>query len=358
MEYPENLAYLHDKQIELLKNVRRQKVVFLDMNHWNWIRKVHINGTDNQEDKILYDKILSSRGNVIYPIEFGILMETLKQSDPVSFSKTIEVMDLLSDSVAIIPHDERQFVESWMYFGNPTRGKDPDFIRQYPVFTKATMIGGSKIPVIEKCGREWNRIAQKAFIDYVWDIGLRNFYDMVEFNIDGSAAAKIPKFDDLADMVNKFNEKYADVYASWEQLIDIEMQGAIDITRKHIESGMAYLYWKNSGRWPSPQEFKHEEGKGIQNFVYGLFKHGCLPTQFPYIQVSANIFASIRWNKTGKMTGNDQYDIGHATCALPYCDAFFTDKKTVFHITNGNTKLNQRYRCFVSAKLSDIYTVL
>lgn len=359
MEYPENLQYLYDKQITLLKYVRSKKVVFLDMNHWNWIRKMHILGPQNQDDAILFNRIMDARGKVIFPIEAGILMETLKQADPISFAKTIEVMDMLSDGIAIVPYDERQFIECYMFFDNPDKFNDNEFINKYPVFTRSTMINGSKIPIIKEYGRDWNIIAQKSFIDYLWGMQLGEMYKIAEFNIDGSAAKTVPRFDDLADSVNKFNEKYNDVFSSWEELIDIELQGTIDVGKKYLEYGIAYLVYKKTGMWPSYQEFNTvDKTMGPQNLIYGLFKRGELSTQFPFIQVSANMFASIRWNKSGKMTGNDQYDIVHSTCALPYCDAFFTDKKTVFHLTNGNVNLHKRYNCYISHKLSDIANIL
>ena len=353
-EYQSSLDFLTQKQAELTTSIASKKKIFLDMNHWIRLRNIQHNGPKSAEDQMVFDKILKSTDKCIYPIEFGLLMETTKQADPQSHMRTIDIFDTLSQGVAIIPHNERQFVESVWYFGNPSEVKNPGFIRQYPVFTKAALIAGSKLPVVREYGEEWNHRAQQAFLEHTWGMSLGDMMRSTEFNKDGKASERVPRFTDTADMVNEFNRKHANVFKSWEQLIDIEIQGAADYGKKYFDAAFAYLAFTHTGRWPLPGHVFQHNGMGLHNFVYGLFRRKLASTQFPFLNISAHLYASQRWNKSGKMTGNDHFDFNYATCALPYCDAFATDAKTHFHLTNAKTALDKVYGCHVFTSLVDL----
>ncbi|EAB6718436.1 hypothetical protein DUP91_29430, partial [Salmonella enterica subsp. enterica] len=69
--------------------------------------------------------------------------------------------------------------------------------------------------------------------------------------------------------------------------------------------------------------------------------------------ILASLHASLRWNKQQKLKGNDLWDFRHATAALAYCDAFFTEKPLKNMVTQSHVALDKLYDCRVIASVED-----
>jgi len=202
-------------------------------------------------------------------------------------------------------------------------------------------------------------VYKRQLVDRLWEKSLGESIDETGFNADGSMSGTVPRFHDLATKTNAFNQRHSDKYKTWNDLLDIELQGAVDVAKGYFECAVKYMYCKSKGepcRVDLGQQF--DNSGGMDKFVYSLFYHKMLTTQFPSIWIGANLFASLRWNKTERMQGGDHYDFAHATCALPYCDAFFTDRRTAHHITNSQTKLDVLYGCRVRSSLKDLPAIV
>lgn len=71
------------------------------------------------------------------------------------------------------------------------------------------------------------------------------------------------------------------------------------------------------------------------------------------MHIQACLHASVRWNKGRKLKGNDLSDFHHASAALAYCQAFFTERSLKTLISQTHLSLDKRYECQVIASVDE-----
>jgi len=71
------------------------------------------------------------------------------------------------------------------------------------------------------------------------------------------------------------------------------------------------------------------------------------------MHIQACLFASVRWNKSRKLNGNDLLDFHHAAAGLAYCQAFFTERSLKALVTQNHLALDKRYACRVIASVEE-----
>ena len=65
------------------------------------------------------------------------------------------------------------------------------------------------------------------------------------------------------------------------------------------------------------------------------------------------LYAAVRWNKKQQLEANDFFDFHHASAALGYCDALFTEKGLRAMVTRSDLGLDKRFNCFVTSKAEE-----
>ncbi|MCB1717533.1 MAG: hypothetical protein KDK05_20610, partial [Candidatus Competibacteraceae bacterium] len=78
-----------------------------------------------------------------------------------------------------------------------------------------------------------------------------------------------------------------------------------------------------------------------------------LTTELPSIKIPATIHACIRFDQRRRYKPNDIHDIGHATAALPYFDAFLTEHSLRHLLTREDLALDRLYGCTVISDPSE-----
>jgi hypothetical protein len=79
---------------------------------------------------------------------------------------------------------------------------------------------------------------------------------------------------------------------------------------------------------------------------------GRVTTYFPQYHIMGVIHATIRWMRRRHQV-NDLMDHQHATAALPYCNAFFTEHDLRDTLTRGPFHLDRAYGCDVISDPDD-----
>ena len=71
------------------------------------------------------------------------------------------------------------------------------------------------------------------------------------------------------------------------------------------------------------------------------------------IHIQSALHAGLRWNKGTKFVANHFFDFEHATAALAYCDAFFTEAFLANLINAGHLRLSELNGCRTTNRISE-----
>jgi hypothetical protein len=115
---------------------------------------------------------------------------------------------------------------------------------------------------------------------------------------------------------------------------------------------------QKTGNKVSQEERQNPEAGKVVNVIYNLFKLGKLGTFFPSFIVEAGLHDSVRNDLPRKYKTNDLSDFRHAKAALPYFDAFFTEKSLKNMVCASNLSLDKKYSCEVLCKPVEVLKYL
>lgn len=322
--------YIKRKRVELSHEIRKSKKIYLDTNYWILLRDAHTK--ENVDDRIvkllrLIESLVKS-GHAVCPISTDTFWEIQKQCDVDTLKATVKIIDDLSKGVAIISLPER-FNFELIYFVR-TRLKHPVYFPDEIIWTKIPYILGFVTPVSETLPPDIDKAIQKAFIDHMWVLNLKDMYKQL---LQGPTISP-PDYTALSKILNRNKYEHINDHISFKQLFLAEIAGILDIYKHDFESLMAYLYESETSNIVSKEEIiasKHSQY--LANIIYDMFSHNKITTEFPSLHVMAKIHAAARWDKKRQFKPNDLYDFHHAIDAIPYYDYFLTDH-SLRHLVN------------------------
>ena len=102
----------------------------------------------------------------------------------------------------------------------------------------------------------------------------------------------------------------------------------------------------------------HDES--VKLFIRRLireFSAGATSERFPYLEVMIGLHAVSR-RGSRLCEGNDLADVDHACAALPYCDAFLTEKGLTSRLTQSPLALDVKLGCKTMSKEGDVISYL
>ena len=190
---------------------------------------------------------------------------------------------------------------------------------------------------------------QKAFFDHLSSMSL---HEMVH-RIRDEHLRKRDQRDFVANM-NTGITSHSDELRSFQQAYAAEARGVVNelggiafdvlklVARDHgITAGQLAAADRAAGenRWKNVLLFALEQNRA----------RDVLRT----LHVSASLYASLRWNKGRQFRANDLWDFSHASAALAYCDAFFTERSLHTMVTERHVALDKLYACHVASDESD-----
>ena len=345
--------YLRSKCLDLSKAVNAKKIVYLDTKFWLIVRDVALgrSTTDGSED--FYHEIvkLSSEGRFIFPISEEVFLEITKQTDPDTLRQTVDLIDILSSGVSLINFEERLTLEI-KHFLRSMSGASV-YKCQEMVWTKLAYNMGFVTPSNQYIDPDMDKAIQKAFIDQMWIITLS---DIISF-LSEDAELCIPSMPKLSGKLNKGKFDHSHENNSFKKMFLSELYGSLDAYREVITTCLMDINEADIGNTLTEKESSDLE-KQLSNAIYHLFRLNKSKYFFPTFDVISGLHAAIRWDKNQKYQDNDIHDINHAASALPYCDAFFTDKRLAHLITQKATSYDRKYSCKVASSVSESLNAL
>jgi hypothetical protein len=337
-------SHLKNKQLDLARDIRAAKRVYLDTKFWLLLRDARLGRNAGSDTIALLDLLEAgaAKGKVVCPISADTYIEVFSQTDPVTLRACAKLIDDLSLGVAIIELTGRISLEVHQFVLRNIKGADAVHAMEELIWTKLAYVLGITTPVSESLPPGWDLAIQKAFLDQLWTTTIT---EMLE--VSGKTAGPLTKpFADISDELNRGKIEHHHENKSFKQLFLSELWGVLDLYKPHFGDIMTYIFEQDTGQDARADEAaKQEGGRMVANLIYNAFRLNRLTRELPSLWLGAGFHAAVRWDVKRKFEANDLPDFRHAVAAIPYCDFFLTERSLRHLVSDGNLRLETLYPC-------------
>lgn len=349
-------AYVRSRQLELATSLESKKAVYLDIKFWIILRDVVTGVREGAAEQKLLSLLREAvrRSLIFCPISDSTFTELLKKVDLRSRQVTADLIDELSLGITLIPYDLRAGTEL-AHFLHSARSPNAIYPLEHLVWTKLAYVMGFIYPRGTSLRPAQELAVQKMFFDHMWTISMREMVDRI-----GDHALPDPqRFEALARTLNQLNVRHSEELRTFAQTYDNEVHGILDafmnVSIDILEQMMGMDFGEEH---PLSSEQREEERKQLHNLLFAAFKTDATKQALRTLHILATLHAAIRWNRQQRLKANDFLDFQHATAALGYCDAFFTERSLRSLVTASHIALDQRHGCHVGASVEDAVSYL
>lgn len=336
-------------QIDLGRRLADRKKVYLDTCFWIIARDVFL-GVRNDTpavDLLTHLRRGVTNGQLVCPISHSLFLELFKQPYmPERRIGTAKVIDELSLGVSIVPPPVVMGTEIHRFLLE-TKGDVELHPIQELIWTKVAYVLGDQYPSLPDLSQADELEIQEHFFDHLWDKSLAEIVEVI-----GGEAPLRNEFQELSERTNRQNAAHKDELRSFAQTYDIELRGVVELAGDIAADVICELAQKEAGHdlFPTYDE-RASTVNMCRNILYHALKKPDTKSALRSIHIGASIHAGMRWDKKRQFKPNDYYDFEHATVALGYCDAFFTEKPLHYLVTRPQLDLENVNGCEV---VSDI----
>ncbi len=342
--------HVRRKQIELAESIAHRVKIYLDTNFWIQLRKANAGAGPAEANHLLQAlRRAVASGNAICPLSEGAFIELLKQHDLLTRQRTAALMDELSMGVTLI-EPERRMATEIAHFIHDKIGHGPLDPLDNLVWCKVAFVLGVLHPVIEGIAHDLTLALQKGVLDEMWDMSLGQ---MVE-TLDPLPVPSFLDFDAIAARLNTDIAAHASELRSFAQAYKAEVRGIVDLIG-HIAGEVVHTIGRRQGVIAADEPLALDPFalKQWKNLLALALKKDKAQHDMRSLHLQASLHASHRWNKGRKLDGNDLLDFAHATAALAYCDAFFTERPLCTMIQQNHIGLVSLYGRTVCTSLAE-----
>jgi hypothetical protein len=156
-----------------------------------------------------------------------------------------------------------------------------------------------------------------------------------------------------AVMLNEAKQDPKNLFKSYQATYWSEVRGSLDAYMDVLGEIGLYLF-ERAGGDPSrvPREQVHESASRLRELFYHGAKKFGLKAPVPSIHVGVTLYSRMQWDRKRPYKGNDVFDFAHAGAALPYCDAFATEKPLAALLDSSG--LSSEYQCRILTDTSAV----
>ncbi len=348
-------SHVRNKKIELGRSLDSLQAIYLDTRYWIFIRDALLgNPQDTIHTSLLscLRKLVADR-KIFCPISDITLIEILKQTDVTSKRTLALLVDELSLGVSFCPEQERVGTELAHFLYSCALDKADLYPLKWLVWNKITSALGTAQVTTPWLDVKENLVMQKAFFDHLWDI---TYSEMLETIGIEKTPPQMP-YDELAAKLTALNKQYSNELKSYKATYLREFSGALELTID-LAKDIAEKVRQKSHKAQRDATTNESFTKHLFAIFTEAARKGLVSKALPTLHIMAHCHASIRWDKTRKLSGNDMPDFHHSSVALPYCTAFLTEKPLKGLLTSGNTKLDKDYLCEIISDSTEAYDFL
>jgi hypothetical protein len=145
---------------------------------------------------------------------------------------------------------------------------------------------------------------------------------------------------------NLMSDLTRDTLGSLKETYKIEVGNLTDLIVKQLADFAADLFNKGIRSPLGPETSPADLADSLACIITAGLRLGRITTDIPQYHIMGAVQATIRWMRRRHQV-NDLPDHQHATAALPYCNAFFTERAMRDILTRAPFHLDQAYACRV-----------
>lgn len=339
------------RQVELATSLEGRRAIYLDLRFWIYLRDAERSRDAGLHGRLLGELRQAVAAKIAFcPITDSTFLEVFKQTDEHTRALTARLIDELSLGVTLIPFDLRVGTEI-AHLLHAAHTPNQVYPLHQLVWSKLSYVLGFMHPTMRAFDGPTSLALQKAFLDHMWTIPL------VEMN--GYLGDKMWQddplhFEDMASRINEANRRHASDLKSFQQTYQTELVGVLELYAGRAADILCNMAPASAGP-PPPHGSARRRGYEQQclALLIAALKtdHGKNAMRTLYIQTC--LYAAVRWNKKQQLEANDFFDFHHASAALGYCDALFTEKGLRAMVTRSDLGLDKRFNCFVTSKAEE-----
>lgn len=337
------------RQIDLGRSLADRKKIYLDTRFWIIARDAFLGVRDDKPaaELLAHLRCGVKNGQLVCPISHSLFFELFKQPyKPERRIGTAELIDELSLGISIVPPQVVVGTEIHRFMLEVKGGTELHPMQEL-IWTKVAYVLGDQYLSMPDLSQAKELDIQKQIFDHFWDKSLAEMIEVI-----GDSSFPKDRFQELSQNTNAQNAAHKDELRSFAQTYDIELRGAVEVAGDMAADIMLELAEKEAGRELLATEDERAYSVNMcRNLLYHALKKPETKSALRSIHIGASIHAGMRWDKTRQFKPNDYYDFEHATVALGYCDAFFTDKPLYDLVTRPQLDLETVNGCRV---VSDI----
>ena len=348
--------HVRSRQIALAHSMQHRKKIYLDTCFWISARNAVLdNAATAGERKLLH---LLRRGvraeQWICPISESIFVEVMKQTDGTTRIATAALIDELSLGVSLTSGRTRIATEIAHFFHTAT-GENDLYAMQELVWTKLSYALGYLHPTVAEFDADTELRMQMEVFDAIWESPLIAIAEKVapaEMRDDGTLRESAATID--ADI-----KTHQPSLVSFAQTYRDEIVGAADNYHPMLMDVIAQK--AERAGLPSPPTGtpeSRENARVARNLLVAVFEKPETRKSLRSMHIQACLHAGLRWNKGTRFVANHFFDFEHATAALAYCDAFFTEGFLANLINARHMKLGDLNDCRTTNRIDEALSIL
>ena len=350
-EGPDPLVDDPSIDVDMYCRMMRQKVairalarrrIYLDMNYWIWLRKAAFRNPDRPIHTELWRRLreLAKSGLIFCPISYPVYAEVMKQ-DNACRQRTACVIDRLCGRICIVDQFSRIRAQLSYFVWTKLLGDNTLNSADRYVWAPVSHILGMGHPHFPNLPSELNLRLQK---DWLCGSQFWRFSDLFE-----QTQRILPAGPDNwwhTQVQNFMSDRTRDKLRSLQATYKIEVSSSTDLIAKDIADFAVDLFDKGIRSPLGPEASPADLTNSLASIITAGLKMRRITTDFPQYHIMGVVHATIRWMRR-PYQANDLMDHQHATAALPYCHAFFTEHDMRDTLMRGPFHLDRAYGCRV-----------
>lgn len=348
--------HVKSRVVELGRLLENRDAIYLDTKFWIMLRDCAAGRNVDPDTRELLQRLrkLVQGGRAFCPISESTFLEFLKKGDATARLEIARVVDELGFGVALLDHRTRLGTEI-SHFVHGAEGNADLHPLHHLVWSRVAYALGFVHPSKTGFDAETELAIQKAFFDRMWDMRLEEMMRTL-------GAHSPPGGLDLT--VSDLNEDVrlnADQIKSFTQAYDAEIGGVVELGADMAMDVMGDIFRKRTGEEPPAAKSAQWQTFWNQwaNLLFvALKKRPQVRQQLRTLHIQAALHAAFRWDKARRFTSNDLYDFEHASAALAYCRAFFTEDGLHSTISARHVALDELFQCRVASEIAGAIEVL
>ena len=349
-------CHVRSRQIALARSIEDRKKIYLDTCFWISARNAVLDTAATAgERKLLHQLRRGVRaGQWICPISESIFVEVMKQSDRTTRVATAGLIDELSLGVSLTSGRTRIATEIAHFFHSAT-GENDLYAMQELVWTKLSYALGYLHPTVAEFDADTELRMQKEVFDAIWESSLIAIAEKVtpDHMRDGGGLKE------SAATIDADIKAHQPSLVSFAQTYRDEIVGAADNYHPMLMDLIAQKAERAGLPPPSTDRPESRENARIaRNLLVAVFEKAETRKSLRSMHIQACLHAGLRWNKGTRFVANHFFDFEHATAALAYCDAFFTEGFLANLINARHMKLGDLNDCRTTSRMDEALSIL